>query len=55
MAEQSFTISVPDAELDLLRKKLELARLPDELQDAGWDYGVPRADIERLLQRWKDG
>ncbi|KZV68202.1 alpha beta-hydrolase [Peniophora sp. CONT] len=55
MTEQPFTISVPDAHLDLLKRKLELARLPDELEGAGWDYGVPRADIERLLQRWKNG
>ncbi|KZV68201.1 alpha/beta-hydrolase [Peniophora sp. CONT] len=55
MSEQSFTISVPDAQLDLLKRKLELTRLPDELEGAGWDYGVPRADVERILGRWKDG
>ena len=55
MAEQRFTISVPDAELDFLRRKLELARLPDELEVAGWDYGVPRGDVVRLVQHWKNG
>ncbi|VDB86667.1 unnamed protein product [Peniophora sp. CBMAI 1063] len=55
MAEQRFTISVPDAELDLLRRKLDLTRLPDELEGAGWDYGVPRNDVVRLVQHWKNG
>ena len=55
MAEHSFTISIPKAQVDLLKNKLELTRLPDELEGAGWDYGAPRVDIERLLKRWKDG
>lgn len=53
--ERPFTVAVPDADLALLRKKLELVRLPDELDGAGWDYGVPLADIKRLVARWKDG
>ncbi|KAK1220538.1 hypothetical protein PQX77_016678 [Marasmius sp. AFHP31] len=51
----AYKISVPDESLALLRKKLELASLPDELDDAGRDYGVPLADIKRLVSRWKDG
>ncbi|KAG7093559.1 hypothetical protein E1B28_007229 [Marasmius oreades] len=51
----SFKISIPDALIDDLRQKLELARLPDELEDAGWDYGVPLADVRRLVALWKDG
>ena len=42
-------------ELSTLQQKLELTRLPDELEGGIWDYGVPRADIERLLQHWKNG
>ncbi|KAL1950116.1 hypothetical protein VTO73DRAFT_5239 [Trametes versicolor] len=52
--EAPFTLAVPDAELALLHKKLELVRLPDELDGAGWDYGVPLADIRRLVARWQD-
>lgn len=52
--EAPFTLTVPDAELALLHKKLELVRLPDELDGAGWDYGVPLADIRRLVARWQD-
>ena len=55
MAEQPFTLAVPDTDLELLHKKLDLVRFPDELHGAGWDYGVPLADIKRLVTRWKDG
>ncbi|PCH40341.1 alpha/beta-hydrolase [Wolfiporia cocos MD-104 SS10] len=55
MSEASFTLNVPDAEIELLQKKLALTRLPDELDEAGWDYGVPLADIRRLVARWQDG
>ncbi|KAF1966857.1 alpha/beta-hydrolase [Bimuria novae-zelandiae CBS 107.79] len=43
------TISIPEARLQQLQQKLALANLPDELDDAGWDYGAPLADIKRLL------
>lgn len=39
--------------VQLLQRKLEL-RFPDELKDAGRDYGVPLADIQHLVTRWKD-
>lgn len=55
MTEQSFRIAIPDSELDLLHKKLDLVRFPDELEGAGWDYGAPLADIKRLVARWKEG
>ncbi|KAI0772887.1 alpha/beta-hydrolase [Trametes elegans] len=53
--ETPFTLSVSEADLVWLHKKLELSRLPDELADAGWEYGVPLAHVRRLLARWKDG
>ncbi|RXW21604.1 hypothetical protein EST38_g4233 [Candolleomyces aberdarensis] len=53
--EIPFKINVQDSELELLHKKLELTRLPDELTEAGWEYGVPLSEIKRLLARWKQG
>jgi len=50
-----FTISVPDTDLDLLRRKLDLVTFPDELEDAQWKYGAPLADIKRLVERWRNG
>ncbi|KAF8880437.1 alpha beta-hydrolase [Infundibulicybe gibba] len=55
MSETPFTISIPDEKLQLLRKKLELATLPDELEDSGTQYGAPLGDIHRIVARWQDG
>jgi len=53
-SESPFQISVPDDALALLRRKLSEARFPDEIDDAGWDYGVPLSDLKRLVNKWKD-
>ncbi|KAK1221803.1 hypothetical protein PQX77_015382 [Marasmius sp. AFHP31] len=50
-----FKISVSDDAIKHLKQKLELTRLPDEIDEAGWDYGAPLTDIQRLVARWKDG
>ncbi|KAH8107254.1 alpha/beta-hydrolase [Cristinia sonorae] len=54
-SEKPFKLSVSDADLDLLHKKLALTTLPDELDGAGWNYGAPLAHVTRLLDRWKNG
>ncbi|KAI0310729.1 Alpha/Beta hydrolase protein [Amylostereum chailletii] len=53
--ESPFMISIPDVKITALKRKLAEAEFPDELEDAGWDYGVPLADVKRLVARWKDG
>ena len=53
--EQPYRLSVPDTELELLRKKLDVVRFPDELEGAGWKYGAPLADIKRLTNHWRNG
>ena len=53
-SETPFQISVPDDALALLRRKLSDARFPDEIDDVGWDYGVPLSDLKRLVNKWKD-
>jgi hypothetical protein len=54
-SECSFQISVPEYALALLQRKLSDAHFPDELSDAGWDYGVPLSDVKRLVNKWKEG
>ncbi|TFK63129.1 alpha/beta-hydrolase [Pluteus cervinus] len=53
--EQPFQICIPDTKIERLRQKLELVDFPDELDDAGWDYGAPLSDIQRLVERWRTG
>lgn len=55
MTEIPFEITIADEQIDLLKQKLALTVFPDELDDAGWDYGVPLADMQRLITRWKNG
>ncbi len=47
-----FKLSVLDDDIDLLQQRLGLARFPDELNGAGWDYGSPLADVKRLAAHW---
>ncbi|KAI1794408.1 epoxide hydrolase [Ganoderma leucocontextum] len=54
-AEKPFTLAISDADIEHLRRTLELARFPDELDGAGWDYGAPLADVKRLAAHWKRG
>ncbi|RDB18925.1 putative epoxide hydrolase [Hypsizygus marmoreus] len=53
--ESPFKIAIPDSQISLLQQKLALATFPNELEDAGWSYGTPLADVQRLVNRWKDG
>ncbi|KAJ7158310.1 Alpha/Beta hydrolase protein [Mycena crocata] len=55
MAETTFNISVSAEAISLLQQKLQLAIFPDELPEAGWEYGVPLTDLRRLVDRWANG
>jgi hypothetical protein len=55
MTESPFKIAIPDALLDRLRQKLALTTLPDELEGAGWEYGMLLADVKRLVAWWSNG
>jgi epoxide hydrolase len=48
-----FRIDVPQADLDDLRGRLSHTRWPDELPDAGWDYGVPLEYLKGLAEYWR--
>jgi hypothetical protein len=40
MSIRSFTIAIPQATLDDVRERLARTRWPDEVEEAGWDYGA---------------
>ncbi len=40
MAEEPFTISVPDDAIDDLHRRLRHTRCPDTVIDSGWTYGL---------------
>ena len=48
-----FRVDVPDAVLADLRERLARTRWPDEVEGAGWDYGVPLEYLRGLVERWR--
>ncbi|KAJ1302762.1 hypothetical protein OPQ81_003071 [Rhizoctonia solani] len=51
-----FTISVADSQLEELRKKLELTRLPDELNLPDyqeWEWGIPLGVLKIAIAYWR--
>jgi pimeloyl-ACP methyl ester carboxylesterase len=53
-AIEPFRIDVPDAALDDLRARLRNTRWPDEIGDAGWDYGIPLGWTREMCRYWGD-
>jgi pimeloyl-ACP methyl ester carboxylesterase len=50
---QPFRITIPQADLDDLNRRLDAVRWPDELPDVDWRYGVPLAYLNDLTQYWR--
>ncbi|GJE91834.1 epoxide hydrolase [Phanerochaete sordida] len=50
-----FTISAPQDALDAVRQRVESAVLPPPAPSSNspWTYGVPNADISRIVDYWK--
>jgi epoxide hydrolase len=51
---EPFTIDVPDAVLDDLHERLARTRFPEQIPDAGWDYGTELGYLEELVGYWRD-
>jgi epoxide hydrolase len=50
-----FRIDIPQADLDDLNDRLSRTRWPNEVADAGWDYGFPLARLKELAEYWRTG
>ncbi|RBQ16675.1 epoxide hydrolase [Spongiactinospora rosea] len=50
-----FRIDIPQADLDDLTDRLSRTRWPNEVADAGWDYGFPLARLKELAEHWRTG
>jgi pimeloyl-ACP methyl ester carboxylesterase len=53
MKIRPFTVDVPQAALDDLRERLARTRWPDEVPDAGWEYGTNLACMRNLAAYWR--
>lgn len=55
-AVRPFTIAVPDADLDDLRRRLAATRWPQPIPGSDtWELGTEEATLRRLAARWADG
>ncbi len=48
----TFSIEIPQTELDDLRDRLARTRWPSELPDVGWSRGVPLGYLKELAEYW---
>jgi epoxide hydrolase len=53
-AIEPFRVAVDDAVLDDLRSRLAGARLPDQIDGTGWEYGIPTGYLRTLVEYWRD-
>src|SRR5262245_30320304 len=53
MESQPFVVDVPQPILDDLQERLARTRGPDEVEDAGWDYGTNLAYVQALVAYWR--
>jgi pimeloyl-ACP methyl ester carboxylesterase len=50
-----FTLTVDQERLDDLHDRIVRTRWPQELEGAGWDYGVPVTYLRDLAEYWRTG
>jgi len=50
----SFEVAVDAEEVTDLRRRLAGTRWPDQLSDAGWDYGTERGALQYLCEYWRE-
>ncbi len=51
---EAFPIEVDDAVLLDLHHRLVRTRLPDTIEGAGWEYGIPVDYLRQLVEYWRD-
>ena len=54
MDVQPFVVNLRDRDLDDLRERLRRTRWPDEIEDAGWDYGSNLGYVRELCAYWAE-
>lgn len=55
MQPRPFTIDIPQSQLDDLRARLALTRLPEKETVDDWDQGIPLAYVRELVDHWREG
>ena len=50
---EDFTVTVDEAVVDDLRRRLAVTRWPDQIPDTAWDYGTDLAYLRELCGYWE--
>jgi microsomal epoxide hydrolase len=53
-AIRPFTIQIPEADIEDLKARLAMARIPDQIPDTGWDYGTDMTYLRELIDYWRN-
>ena len=51
---ERYRVHVDDGVLDDLHLRLDRTRFPDEIDDTGWEYGIPIGYLHELVEHWRD-
>jgi len=51
---EQFQVKVEDSILADLQDRLRQTRFPDQIDDTGWDYGIPIDYLRALVEYWAD-
>lgn len=51
---EAFRIAIPEETLRDLKRRIGSTRFPDEIPDAGWDYGTSGSFLRELLGYWEE-
>ena len=51
---ERFEIHVSDLVLEDLGDRLAATRFPDEIEDTGWEYGMPMGYLRELVEYWRN-
>ena len=52
---KAFEILVPDEKIELLHRKIDLTRWPDEVNDERWTLGAKKSYLEGVVETWRNG
>ncbi|EMA54551.1 epoxide hydrolase family protein [Halococcus salifodinae] len=54
MSSEPYDVEISDETLDDLRDRLSRTRWPDQVTDAGWEYGANLEYMRELVEYWRD-
>ena len=49
-----FEIAIPEQAITDLHRRLEMARLPAQIPDTGWEYGTNSQYLKELVEYWRN-